>query len=113
MAAAKKTTSDPEAGRIVSIKDLAARVEELAGKVGGGGKPAGGPDVSRETPAPGNVDEQVNRAIEAAKQREAEESAKQAEKKAVDDRIKALEERAERRPNEHKWFTRFMWGGPE
>lgn len=106
-------TSDPEAGRIVSIKELADKVETLISKVSGDGKSA---DVSRETPAPagaGSIDEQVSRAVEAAREKEKAQTEEEARKKAVEDRIKDLESKTEKRPTERSRLSKFMWGGDE
>lgn len=108
------STSDPEVTRIVSIKDLADRVETLAAQiVSGGGK---APDVSRETSAPagaGSIDEQVNRAVQAAREKEQAQTAEEERQAAVEDRIKQLESRTERRPTERSRLSKFMWGGDE
>ena len=110
MTSPKSKTEDPETDRIVSIKDLAARVGELADLVKGGGK---SPDVSREssekTPV-GSVDEQVRKAIADAKEEEATQTAKEKERQAVEDRIKSLEEKTEKRPQSRSKLSVFMWG---
>lgn len=106
-----KGSTDPEATRIVSIKDLADKVEALAAQiVSGAGKPGGGAVDSRETPGGGSLDDQVTRAVEAAREREAAKSTEEAKKKAVEDRIKALEERTEKRPVERSRLSKWLWG---
>lgn len=107
------TTGDPEAARITSIKDLADRVEALAAQLtGGGGGPGKAPDVSRETSG-GGLDGQVERAVKAAREQDAERTAEETRRKEVADRIKALEERAETRPVERSRLTRWMWGNED
>lgn len=107
----KGSTGDPEVTRIVSLNALADRVEELAAQLTGG---AGGgrrrPDDSRETSGSGSLDEQVERAVQAAKEREAAKTAEEQRQKEIDDRIKGLEERTEKRPTERSALTRWMWG---
>lgn len=105
------STGDPEVTRIVSLNALADRVEALAAQITGG---AGGgrrrPDDSRETSGGGSLDEQVERAVQAAKERDEARSAEEKRQKEIDDRIKGLEERTEKRPAERSRLTRFMWG---
>lgn len=105
------STSDAERTRIVSLTKLADTVDELKRSVTGGG--SGGND-SRETKggAPsGSVDEQVSRAVAAAREQDAAKTAEEKRKQEVDERIKALEQRTEKRPAEKvSWLRRFMWG---
>lgn len=123
-------TGDPEASRIISIKSLADTVDELVQLVkggGGGSGGSGGSGDSRETSggnsggtggggsggSGGSVDDQVKRAVEAARQQDRAQSEEQARRQGVDDRIKALEERTEKRPVERSRLSKFMWGGDE
>lgn len=96
--------SDPEGARIVSLTALADRVEEIAAAVMGGG------DVSRESDAPGSLEEQVTRAVQLARQEERQQTQAEQEATAVDDRIKALEERTEKKPVERSRLSKWMWG---
>lgn len=105
------STGDPEVTRIVSLSALADRVEALAAQVtGGAGKEPKRPDDSRETSSGGSLDEQVERAVQAAKEREERRTAEEKRQKDIDDRIKGLEERTEKRPTERSRLSRLMWG---
>jgi hypothetical protein len=108
---ATTSTGDTEVTRIVSLTALADQVEELTKRiVSGGGK---APGVSRETPAGtggGSLDDQVTRAVEQAREKERQQSEAEARQKAIDDRIKGLEERTEKRPVERSKLSRWLWG---
>jgi len=102
------TKSDTEADRIVSLKDLAASVESIKAQLGAGaGKGASGGSTAAGTP---DLDGQVARAVEAAREREKAQTAAEAQAKATEDRIKSLEERTEHRPTAYTWLTRWLWG---
>lgn len=105
------STSDPERTRIVSLTALADQVEELTRAVRGGAGKA--PEGSRETSPPagaGSVDEQVRAAVAAAREQDAARSAEEKRQKEIDDRIRGLEERTEKRPTERSRLTKWMWG---
>lgn len=107
-------TGDAEVTRIVSLNELAAKVDALVSRVSGGsGDAPGGREVSRETHEGGSIDEQVNRAVAAARERDAQLTAEEERRKGVDDRIKALEQRTEKRPSEVRPLTRWLWGSDE
>lgn len=105
------STGDPERTRIVSLTALADKVDELAKAIGGGAGKA--PEGSRETSPPagaGSVDEQVRAAVAAAREQDAARDAEAKRQKEIDDRIKGLEERTEKRPVERSRLTKWMWG---
>jgi hypothetical protein len=105
---ANTKTADGEADRIVSIKDLAARVDSLTAQLGSLGKGGGGKPAA--DPGTGSVDDQVARAVAAAREQDKAKSEADAREQATQDRIKALEERAEHRPTAYSWLTRRFWG---
>jgi len=106
---ASTKTADGEADRIVSIKDLAARVDSLTAQLGSLGKGAGGGRPAADA-GTGSVDDQVSRAVAAAREQDKAKSEADAREQATQDRIKALEERAEHRPTAYSWLTRKLWG---
>lgn len=89
-----------EETRIVSLSELNDKVDNLIKSL----------SSKQETPGPavnaGSVDEQVTKAVEAAKARDAED----AEKKALHDRVAKLEGLSEKPPVEYKKLTKMMWG---